>query len=161
MPVGRFHHLLVVVLTVDCDLEQDFHVRQIATGQNASARDESDPALVPFTLLCDLYPSTTARVRVNASDLWKRIRQNQDERYHTMIGPSGFGPSAAGAKEDDQVVIDFKKTLAAPTGSLYEGIRSGSSILCQGENLPESVGFGNAGFQILHAAAAETTAYDG
>lgn len=41
-----------------------------------------DPRSVPTVLLCDAYDDL--RPRVAGSDIFKRAKKNQDERYHTF-----------------------------------------------------------------------------
>ena len=55
-------------------------------------------------------------------DIWKRIRQNQDERYHRFeAAPVGEPP----VNQLPDLYLDFRKTMALPTGTLYEGLGSG------------------------------------
>ena len=60
-----------------------------------------------------------SRSEVN-SDLWRRIERNQDERYHHFTEAPIENSSDDGLPD---LYIDFKKALAIPTKSLYEGLR--------------------------------------
>jgi len=125
LEVTSVYHPLMVVMTADCDLYGDFDARfpdQHAQEQYQSAvEDENHPKHLPHTLLCDAYKEEQIRLRIGGSDLWRRIKQNQDERYHH------FGPATIGNPPVDKLpdlYLDFKKVLALPTRSLYEGIRT-------------------------------------
>src|SRR5713101_8242716 len=76
------HHPLMVVMSPDCDLEQDFKVR-FATPEareqyHSETVDETLPAVIPQVLLCDLYEESQIKERMPGTDIWKRVRQNQD-----------------------------------------------------------------------------------
>jgi hypothetical protein len=118
LEISSRHHPLVIVLTADCDLEQDFNARFGDTGA-----DESDPHLVPYVQMCDLYAQQTIRPTFSGSDLWKRARQNQDERYHHLEVPEGPPPWT---EELSDLFLDFKKALGVPTGSVYQGLTAGA-----------------------------------
>lgn len=120
-------HPLMVVMTAVCDLEWDYNARfahETAEQHGTAgvvAHDQpevadNDPRLVPHVLLCELYEQNNIRVLIRGSELWKRIRQNQDERYH-HLGPGFIGDPPVGQFPD--LYLDFKKTIALSTQSLY------------------------------------------
>jgi hypothetical protein len=118
-------HPRMIVMTADCDLDWDFkarfpdhHVIECCVDE-VLLQQEALPAIIPHILLCEVYESANVRARVPASDLWKRIRQNQDERYH-YFHTAPIGKPSTGELSD--ICLDFKKTLALPTQSLYNGI---------------------------------------
>ncbi|MGQ0714402.1 MAG: hypothetical protein ACT4PJ_11830 [Gemmatimonadaceae bacterium] len=119
--VASTNHRFMVVLHADCDLLQDYNERDRARKAGAAV-DQSHPSLVPQVLLCDAYEESHARSRVGASDLWRRIRQNQDERYHhiqsaaiaNVQGPA-FPP----------LILDFRRTFAIFTEALYAPLETG------------------------------------
>jgi hypothetical protein len=125
-PVRSIEHPLVIALTADCDLAQDFTARSRDPGarstQLSAAADETDSALVPYTLFCDLYMAEALRSRVSGSDVWRRIRQNQDERYHTLVARPIWDQQITDNRE---IIMDFKKLFAIPTGGLYQNITAG------------------------------------
>ena len=128
--VTSIHHPFMIVMTADCDLEQDFNARfseKNAAEQAAeTTAEQKHPALVPHVLLCEVYDSNQIRPRVPGSDVWKRIQQNQDERYHH------FPPAQIGDRPVDEFLdlyLDFKKTLALPTENLYLALAQGVSRL--------------------------------
>lgn len=110
--VALKRHPYVLVLNQDCDLEWDFESR----------RGGSEGTL-PNILLCEaitaeelkLYPQT------RGSDIWKRIRNNKDERYQVLrsVGPD----EDATGKEIPELGIDFKKYFTLPTQELYRQLK--------------------------------------
>lgn len=114
----RFHPLAVIV-TQDCDLTWDYEARRI--------EQQSSHKLLPNILLCELWKADDLRGRqAIVSNIWKRIRQNQDERYHCLqacdascdLGGAGFPPLA----------IDFKRVLTVPTEELYYRVSTGQVL---------------------------------
>ena len=118
-------HPLLMVMTPDCDLLWDYEgrIRAQSEGQPiGDARD--DPGVLPHVLLCDLFSHEEIRPRFTGqSDIWRRIRQNQNERYHHL-------PTAPVGDTADEVLpdlyLDFKKILTLPTHRFYEGLESAS-----------------------------------
>lgn len=104
----------MIVVTQDCDLLWDWEARQ------RGAFESSDTILIPHVFLCDLWEESQLRSGPPniGSDLWRRIRGNQNERYHRLaqapIGESGLNLP--------ELYIDFKKTLGLPTDNLYAGL---------------------------------------
>ena len=123
--VHPVEHPLMMVMTAVCDLEQDFNIRfpdlQHREDPAPAPIDEGHPNVVPHSLLCEAYPHDQIRPRIKGSDIWRRIEQNQDERYHrfpeAQIGDPSVGDLSA-------IYLDFRKSLALPTSSLYDGLRS-------------------------------------
>jgi len=117
-------HELVIVMSQDCDLDQDYK-RRAANGQ---------PTL-PNIMLCDVYLAEVLRVRVLHQDQlgnkdWKkRIAQNQNERFHYLqrVEPNedlqGVGLAA--------LAIDFKIYFTLPTDELYARLRVGIRRRCR------------------------------
>ena len=61
--------------------------------------------------------------RTPRGELWRRIRQNQDERYHKLdASPYRIAPWF-GILPD--FYIDFKKTFALPTEQVYSALGAG------------------------------------
>ncbi|MDP2673713.1 MAG: hypothetical protein Q8Q00_02265 [Dehalococcoidia bacterium] len=107
-----YYHRLAIVMTPDCDLEWDCQAR----SETDEAEESDHPQLLPHVLLCDVYGTSEIRQRVAGSDVWKRIQQNQDERYHHLSASPIWLPD---------IYMDFKKTLALATENLYSGMTSG------------------------------------
>jgi len=114
------NHRRVFVVSQDCDLLSDYKVRpQQASGDESSEHSN----VLPHVVLCEVYEGEEIRFKIGGSDLWRRIKQNQDERYHCLPeGPIGDGQSG----QLPELFLDFKKTLSLPTGGLYQAIGSGA-----------------------------------
>lgn len=106
---------LVVVMTADCDLLQDFNAR-------GTSDSEELPHVIPHALLFDLYDPAEIRPRAGSTDLWKRVRQNEDQRYHTLAA-ADVGESASAAIPE--LCIDFRKGFGIPLAQIYEALRMG------------------------------------
>ncbi len=121
--ISLVYHPKIVILTPDCDLLTDFSARREAppNNQNEFARRES--RLLQHIHCCDLYEEQEIRsTRGLSSDLWRRVRQNQDERYHCL--PSG-PVEGEDAIEHPTFFLDFKRLFSIPTEFLYESINAG------------------------------------
>lgn len=147
IPYVSIRHSRMIVMSQDCDLDQDFAVRFLTEEARRSYDPPNDDVdvdakSVSHVLLCDVYEEAEIRPRgPKGSDNWRRVKQNQDERYHHLdpaqIGQAGpeANPSGAEAGGDQEpgaaaepaelpdLYIDFKKALSLPTRQLYEGLR--------------------------------------
>ena len=117
-------HPRVIVMTADCDLEQDFNTRFSSERPSESSdivrHDYRHPALLPHILLCDMYEEQDIRTRLPmGSEVWRRIRQNQNERYHHL-----HGVSQGGREIPPDLYLDFKKAFALPTESVYMAVQA-------------------------------------
>jgi len=115
-------HPRVIVMTADCDLEQDFTVRfdddRPGNYVDILERDYVNSALLPHALLCDVYEATEIRSRTPpGTEGWRRIQQNQNERYHHF----GAADVNQGGELPD-LYLDFKKTFALPVEDVYAGL---------------------------------------
>jgi len=109
----RVHHPLAVILTQDCDLEQDFKARQ---GHVAADKQ------IPSLLFCEVATAEDLYgfVKQTNKKLWDRIRINKDERYHFLqkVEP---GDDALG-QGLPEMGIDFKRYFTIPTDELYRRV---------------------------------------
>lgn len=134
--VQPISHQLVIVMSPLCDLEWDYQARfgeatAVAVTDASSEASEPPPVervhprLIPHVLLCEVYQETDIRDRPSLNaNLWNRITQNQDERYHHLEpGPVGE-PSV---RDLPDLYLDFKKAFALPTEALYMGLDAGSA----------------------------------
>lgn len=110
-------HSFAVILTQDCDLEQDFKARQ---GQNKPDK------LIPNVLFCHVATAEQLRGTMGiTTDIWKRISQNKDERYHFLqkVGDD----SEALHQGLPELGLDFKHYFTLPTDELYHRIENGEA----------------------------------
>ncbi|MBI2918103.1 MAG: hypothetical protein HYY01_08920 [Chloroflexi bacterium] len=115
-PVQKFDHTLAVVVTQDCDLDWDYKARQGQTG---------DDKLLEHVFLCALFPPEEIRVRGRLGhDLFKRVIQNQDERYHY------FSEALIGESQSlmPKLCIDFKKVFSLPVDFVYYLTSNGYAV---------------------------------
>ena len=112
-------HPVAILLTQDCDLEQDYSARMSTEDQSIKK--------VPNILFCEV---TTAEQllsppQLKGRDIQKRITQNKDERYHFLqkIEPAddtqGDGLPELG--------IDFKRHFTIPTDEIYKRLEIGET----------------------------------
>jgi hypothetical protein len=106
-------HPHAVILTQDCDLDQDFFVRV--------AGKPSDK-IIPSVFLCEVSTAEElfGIIRQTNKKLWDRIRINKDERYHFLqkVEP-GCDRLNVGLPE---LAIDFKRYFTLPTDEVYHRI---------------------------------------
>jgi len=115
-------HPHLLVMTADCDLLWDYQPRLALRDKGESVQSARDhPSLLPHVLFCEIYDEVEIKGRVLGSDLWKRIRQNQDERYHHLSASAVGDPTVSDLPD---LYLDFKKTLTLPTHRLYEALES-------------------------------------
>jgi hypothetical protein len=130
--IGRDHqqieevvHPIVVVLSQDCDLDQDWKKRRTAlTGNNGTGEQ------LPDILFVQVQEAIPFRGNISASTkIWDRIKNNKDERYHFL---------EAVAAEDDAIQvglpelgIDFKRYFTVPAREVYVRIEEGARKRCR------------------------------
>ena len=93
-------HRYVIVVTQDCDLLQDY-------------KDQLNNVL-----LYKAEPASDVRTMVPpGSDIWKRIIQNKDERYH-LLEAIGTEDDCVG-KGVPALIIDFRRFFTLPAVEVY------------------------------------------
>lgn len=122
------NHAAVVIVSQDCDLEQDCALRFPVDAEALRAEEiELHTNSLAQVLLCDAYHEAEIRSKLTnfGSSDWKRVKQNQNERYHSLAAAQ-VGTDA----EDvvDAVYIDFRKHFTVPTGFLYDRIVAGDVV---------------------------------
>ena len=109
-----------VVVSQDCDLDLDYKARFPADGV-AIAEDKK----LAQVLLLWANTATAARGLIRGSDQWKRIRQNNDVRYHVLQDAE---PAVDAAGEGvPALTIDFKQYFTVATDELYLQLQRGES----------------------------------
>ena len=105
-----------MVMTPDCDLEQDFEARQV--------EDAPESRLIPRVLLCEVQEAAELKKSSGLnSRLWRQVRQNQHERYQFVRSVAAFEDAASEGLPE--LALDFKRVLAVPTDELYVQIHNG------------------------------------
>lgn len=107
-----------IIVTQDCDLEQDYTARFPEANQSVSP----DKLLFGITL-CGAYPEDVLKAgkhRPRAKEFgrkeWKPVIQNLDPRYQYL----GYVPPAGG-----RLVVDFKDYFMVPSAFLYNEMEAG------------------------------------
>jgi hypothetical protein len=123
----RIEHPLAIVLSQDCDLEQDFNVRHPAE-QPAPDREaaEASPAALTHILLCDAHEESELKKRLPdglGSKDFRRIAGNQNERYHRIDG-ADVGDTGVSI---EPLFLDFRRHFSIPCPAIYEQFASGLS----------------------------------
>ena len=107
-------HPFAIVLTQDCDLEQ--HLNRIRDGK---------PGSLPNLLFCEALSAATLKGSAGGSDIWKRVRQNKDERYQCLEQiPPELDALAEGVHA---LGVDFKRYFTIPTVEVLERLRRGEA----------------------------------
>ena len=113
--IDIIEHPYAIVVTQDCDLVQDFNKQ--------GKRDFSSNKIIPSILFC--YVITAAELQGWAdpgSAIWKRIKQNKDERYQFLEKiPAEDDAVGEGLPE---LGIDFKRFFTIPTDEVYFRLQS-------------------------------------
>lgn len=115
-------HPYALILTQDCDLDWDFKARA-AEPQDQGQENKRQAKMVPNILLCELTTTEALRPRLAGGDVLKRVRNNQDERYHCFPAISLSEDRAGGGLPE--LVADFKRVFSIPTDELYLRISLG------------------------------------
>lgn len=133
-------HPYVIVVSQDCDLDWDYKAR---------AERASEDKLLTHILFCALFPLDEVRSRSGLkSELWKRVMQNQDERYHHLdeglivsaeqctnesisaiheMSSEDFHEQYETGEIVPELIADFKTTFALPTEFAYWLVSTGQA----------------------------------
>lgn len=112
-----------IVLTQDCDLEQDYNYRNPTPEMKIPSNDK----FLQSILICPAYLSEEFKQGNHLSELklkmtvwggeqWKYIKQNQNERYHFLKSATEFHIS--------ELIIDFKHFYTIAHDELYDAYRT-------------------------------------
>lgn len=124
----RITHAYALIVTPDCDLEWDYQARQ---------NNATQFKIVPNVLLCILLTASELAKRINSdktaskrfedSTIWKRITQNNEERFHFLEKIDAAADLQAKGTPLS-LCVDFKDFFTVPTEDLYEKINEGRSL---------------------------------
>lgn len=125
--VTRQIHPYAIVISQDCDLEQDFRARKEQTeGVGAAGSDK----LLPNVIFCEVVEAIALRSQEGLnSALWKRVQTNTHQRYQYLSKvPAEKDRLGSGIPE---LGIDFKKYFTIPTPLVYEQVRTSIQRRCR------------------------------
>lgn len=116
-------HPFAVIVTQDCDCEQDYKPRRDGTVSSAT---------IPSILFCELVQAESLRNRDKGkpkiditSEIWKQVRINKNERYHFLeLVPTESDASGEGLPE---LALDFKRYFTIPTEEVYYRLEIGEA----------------------------------
>lgn len=125
-------HEYAIIITQDCDLEQDFRAR---------TTDSSQHRLLPNILFCEVELATELRYgssnpdypqdkqarhsKLMNSATWKAISQNKDERFHYF---QKVRPDEDLQQEGlPELCLEFKRYFTVPTDEVYFRIDQGQT----------------------------------
>ena len=133
-------HPYAIVVSQNCDLEWDYKAR---------SREASEDKLLTHILFCALFTPDEVRSRSGLkSELWKRVKQNQDERYHhfdeallisTEQCTNEFVAAVRKMNTEDfhnkygtgeivpELIADFKTTFSLPNEFAYWLVSTGQA----------------------------------
>jgi hypothetical protein len=133
-------HPYVIVVSQDCDLEWDYKAR---------SEKASEDKLLTHILFCALFTLDEVRSRSGLkSELWKRVRQNQDERYHHLdeallisaeqctnefvadihkMSTEDFHKKYGTGEIVPELIADFKTTFSLPNEFAYWLVSTGQA----------------------------------
>lgn len=117
-------HPLAIILSQDCDLEQDHFSR---------TRNQQQDKLIPNVLFCEMVTAQQLKASQGLnSSLWGRVAINSNERYHFFQRvPLEDDACDEGLEE---LGIDFKRYFTIPTDEVYQRLELGEikrcSVLC-------------------------------
>jgi len=105
--VNPNQHAYTIVISQDCDLKYDFDAR------NGEAKEHK---LLKHILFCDLYTEQEIHDRNEIkSDILRRIKGNQEERYHCFCE----APITGTEQKIPALYADYKITFSLPTEWVY------------------------------------------
>ena len=115
--VATVVHPFTMVMTPDCDLEQDFKAWEMDGGQEGMRP-------VPRILLCELQEAEELRGEGSLnSAIWKQVRQNSHERYQFLTRAAAEADALGEGLPT--LASDFRRVLSLPTDELYAQIACG------------------------------------
>lgn len=112
-----------VVLSQDCDLEQDYRNRYGAEGR-------SEMRILENILLCPARTAAEVFIKIKGQGTTVReyVEHNKNERYQ-YLSRVPTEQDAAG-KGIDPLILDFKRYFTVSTGDLYEQVQTTAIRRC-------------------------------
>lgn len=120
--IAEIEHPFAMVLSQDCDLLADFEFRE----KHKWSAQEPSQSVLPNVLFCEAVTISELLAKVpKGTDIWKRIRQNKDERYHVLESvPLSLDVLAEGIPA---LGIDFRRYFSVPTDEIYTQFKMGTA----------------------------------
>ncbi|MER9303079.1 hypothetical protein NKJ06_17110 [Mesorhizobium sp. M0293] len=113
--VEEILHAYAIIASQDCDLLQH-HNSMVAGGV---------PQITSI-LLYEAHETHVLRSQVDGSDIWKRIVQNKDERYHALeAAHAKYDLSSVGLPD---LAIDFRRFFSISPLDLAKQVNAGVAV---------------------------------
>lgn len=117
---NEFIHPYMVVVTQDCDLQQDDRERRETAG------DDRRRKLLPWILLVEAFNfEETAPDLFAGREIKKQAKQNKVERYQFLASVSSI--EDADGQGVPSLVLDFRLILSYPTKELFDAFERGET----------------------------------
>lgn len=117
-------HPYAITLSQDCDLDQDWK-SQVPTDKPKLATRQ-----LPSVLFAQVHEAVDLKGSGGLnSELWKRVKQNKDERYHFLerVSPE----NDALDQGLPEMGIDFKRYFTLPTEEVYRRLQKTARRRCR------------------------------
>jgi len=112
--VEELPHSFVIIASQDCDLLQD-HERAV----------KGEKSQLNGVLLYEANDASVVRGTVGGSDIWRRVVQNNNERYHALEqAPPDIDLLGIGIPD---LIVDFRRLFTMTATDLLAQIRSGTA----------------------------------
>ncbi len=121
-------HALVIVVSQDCDLDQEYKARnRVPNPQGNIPRIETQ---IPNILFCEVYPADELRSLFGInSGVWGQIKPNNYERYQYLREvPRSFDALDQGLPA---LAIDFKRHFTIRADEAYARLARGVQRRCR------------------------------
>jgi hypothetical protein len=106
-------HDWAIIASQDCDLDWDFAARFPDPARTVKNKE------LPNILLCETRRVPEgARLPEFDKDIWRRVSQNQDERYYLL--PALSADRDRLGEGVDSLLVDFKRHFTISTPELYQ-----------------------------------------
>lgn len=109
-------HPFVIVASQDCDLDWDYKARKSISSKGEI--EVGADKMMPNIIFCEANTASALKSSPGInSEIWKRVRQNKDERYQFLEQVS---PEQDSLKEGvAELGVDFKRYFTIPTAEVY------------------------------------------
>ena len=113
--LGEFiAHPFAIVVTQDCDLLRDF-----------DKRADGGDGVLASVLFFAAQSAQEVHADIKGRDIWKRVRQNNDERYHLL---EAIAPDCDLARSGiHSLVVDFRYFFTLTPADIYNQCNTGAA----------------------------------
>jgi hypothetical protein len=113
--VEEIPHAYAIIVSQDCDLLQ-----------HHNSMVENGVPQIASVLLYEAHETPVLRAQVDGSDIWKRIVQNKDERYHALEAAHPKYDLAGAGLPD--LAVDFRRFFSISPVDLAKQVGTGVAV---------------------------------